>query len=151
MASRAATTSEVGQAYFELHHQMHRVVEKAFGSVGLTVARVKVLMRLGECGPINQATLAARLGYAPRSVTDSVDALVRDGLVTRREDENDRRARIVELTPAGAKALKRAQAARLTVMDEIFGALSAKQRADLVELLEYIRSALPQAGEPCAQ
>ncbi len=50
-------------------------------------------MKLDQRGPMNQSTLAGLLGFAPRSVTDTVDALERDGLVTRTEDEHDRRQR----------------------------------------------------------
>jgi DNA-binding MarR family transcriptional regulator len=39
---------------------------------------------------MNQATLAGVLGFAPGSVTDTVDALERDGLVRRTEDPHDR-------------------------------------------------------------
>ena len=78
-------------------------------------------MRLSERGPMNQATLAGLLGFAPRSVTDTVDALERDGMVTRTEDKHDRRARIVALTPAGHDAFAAAQVTRRKAMDEIFG------------------------------
>src|SRR3954447_405535 len=135
MAPRDVTASEVGQAYFGLHHQLRRTVDQSMAAAGLTLARAKVLMHLGEGGPMNQATLAGLLGFAPRSVTDTVDALVSDGLVTRTECPNDRRARIVALTPAGQKARELAAVVRLKAMDEIFGSLSPADRGTLVVLL----------------
>src|SRR3954462_10065099 len=132
MASRDVTPSEVGQAYFGLHHQLRRTVDQTMAAVGLTLARAKVLMHLGDEGPMNQATLAGLLGFAPRSVTDTVDALVSDGLVTREDCPDDRRARMVALTPAGEKARERAAIAKAKAMDEIFGSLSAADRAALL-------------------
>ncbi|HEV7202954.1 MAG TPA: MarR family transcriptional regulator [Jatrophihabitans sp.] len=151
MASRDAVQLEVGQAYFELYHQVHRIVDQAMGAAGLSLARAKVLMRLQDRGPMNQSTLAGLLGYAPRSVTDTVDALERDGLVARTDDENDRRARIVALTPAGRDACETARTVRNQAMDEIFGSLTVRERGTLVELLAKIRTNLPTGENPCAQ
>jgi DNA-binding MarR family transcriptional regulator len=151
MAPSDTSALEVGQAYFELHHQVHRIVDQAMGAAGLSLARAKVLMRLSERGPMNQATLAGLLGHAPRSVTDTVDVLERDGLVTRTDDERDRRARIVTLTAAGRAAHETAQVVRLKAMDEIFGSLTAGERATLRALLTTIRTNLGSGDNPCDQ
>lgn len=140
---------DVGQTYFELHHQLHRTVDQAMTAAGLSLARAKVLMRLSERGPMNQATLAGLLGHAPRSVTDTVDALERDGLVNRTDDEHDRRARIVALTPAGSDAFATAQVVRRQAMDEIFGSLSGRERATLLALLTTIGRTLTSGESSC--
>ena len=142
MASPDVSAVEVGQAYLELHHQLHRSVDQAMTTAGLSLARAKVLMQLSDRGPMNQAALAGLLGFAPRSVTDTVDGLERDGLVVRTEDERDRRVRIVALTPAGRDALAAAQIVRLKMMDEIFGSLSAPERDTFAALLNKIRTNL---------
>jgi DNA-binding MarR family transcriptional regulator len=149
VASQDVTALEVGQAYFELHHQLHRLVDQRMSSTGLSLARAKVLMRISERGPMNQATLAGLLGFAPRSVTETIDALERDGLVVRSEDEHDRRARIVALTRAGQDAFASAQVTRLKAMDEIFGSLSARERESFVALLSTIHTNLPSGDAPC--
>lgn len=149
MASQDVSALEVGQAYFELHHQLHRLVGQAMSSAGLSLARAKVLWRIKESGPMNQATLAGLLGFAPRSITETVDALERDGLVVRTEDEKDRRARIVALTPAGEEACAAAQLVRMKAMDEIFGTLSARDRATFVGLLSTINTNLPSGDATC--
>lgn len=149
MPSDDATPLAVGQAYLELHHQLHRIVDQAMCAAGLSLARAKVLMRLDEGGPMNQATLAGLLKHAPRSVTDTVDALERDGLVSRSEDERDRRARIVALTPAGREAVATARVVRTETMDQIFGSLTASERDTLAALLATIRSTLPSGENPC--
>jgi DNA-binding MarR family transcriptional regulator len=151
VAAQEVSALEVGQAYLELHHQLHRLVDQTMSAAGLSLARAKVLMRLSEGGPMNQATLAGLLGFAPRSVTDVVDALERDGLVVRTEDEHDRRARIVALTPAGHDALAAAQLTRHKAMDEIFGSLSDRERASLAALLTKIRTNLPSGDSSCGQ
>src|SRR3954464_10788035 len=102
--ARSVSPVQAGQAFMEVHHQTHRIVERAMSAQGLSLGRAKVLMRLGLNGAVNQATPPGPLGFAPRSVTETVDALERDGLVTRKDDPRDRRARIVELTDSGRDA-----------------------------------------------
>jgi DNA-binding MarR family transcriptional regulator len=149
VASEQLSAVEVGQAYFELYHRLHRVVDQTMSATGLSLARFKVLMRIHENGPMNQATLAGLLGFAPRSVTDTVDALERDGLVARAEDESDRRARIVALTPAGHEAFDSAKITRLKAMEEIFGSLSAADRQSFVAQLNKISNNLPSGEITC--
>jgi DNA-binding MarR family transcriptional regulator len=132
------SATDVGQVYFEVHHRLHRFVDQTMCSAGLSLARAKVLMRLAERGPMNQTTLAGLLGFAPRSVTDALDGLERDGLVVRTEDERDRRVRLVSLTSAGRDAFAVAQVARGKAMEEIFGGLSTQERITLVGLLTAI-------------
>ena len=143
--SKEVSSVDAGQSYLELHHQLHRIVDHEMSSAGLSLARAKVLMRLDTHGPMNQATLAGLLGFAPRSVTETVDGLERDALVTRTEDPHDRRARIVTLTAAGQDALQAAMTVRDKAMDEIFGILDPAQRSQLVALLSTVRTNLAQA------
>lgn len=149
MTARTAkppTAVEVGQKYFELHHQAHRMVDQAMIAHGTSFARMKVLLRLHQHGDMNQSTLAGLLGFAPRSVTETVDALEREGLVTRTPDPRDRRVRIVGLTAAGHEAYAEARIAKEKVMTAIFGGLDASERASLVALFDKIKTNLP-AGE----
>jgi DNA-binding MarR family transcriptional regulator len=149
--SKTVSSVDAGQIYLELHHQLYRIVDQAMSSTGLSLARAKVLMRLDTHGPMNQATLAGLLGFAPRSVTETVDGLERDGLVSRAEDPRDRRARIVALTAAGRDALDAAMIVRRKTMDEIFGVLSPAERAQFAALLTTIRMNLAQGETDCGR
>ena len=149
--SNSVSSVEAGQTYMELHHQLHRIVDQAMCRAGLSLGRAKVLMRLDAHGPMNQATLAGLLGFAPRSVTETVDVLEREGLVTRAEDPHDRRARIVSLTDAGRAACLTAAEVRTKTMDEIFGVLSPTERAQFVALLTTVRTNLVQGETDCVR
>jgi DNA-binding MarR family transcriptional regulator len=149
MASRDVSAVEVGQGYRELEQRVHRIGDQAMTEAGFGVGRCKVLMRLSDRGPMNQATLAGLLNFAPRSVTDIVDVLERDGLASRAEDQHDRRARVVSLTPAGSDALEMAQIVRRKAMEEVFGSLTATERARLAALLSTIRANLLDGDNLC--
>ncbi len=137
--SIAPSPVEIGQLYFELHHRIHRLVDEAMNESGLSLSRAKVLGVLAECGPVKQAAVAAVLGFAPRSVTDTLDALEREGLATRGPDPTDRRAWLVEITPAGRSALERALTVKRAVMETIFGGLDENERQQLAASFSCIR------------
>jgi DNA-binding MarR family transcriptional regulator len=139
---------EVGQLYIAMHHRLHRMVDDEMTASGLSLSRAKVLGVLADFGPMNQAALANRLGFAARSVTDTVDSLERDNLAVRQDDPSDRRARIVAITPAGSSALAEAMTTRLRMFDQIFGALDIAQREQLADLLQIINGSLPSGVGP---
>lgn len=60
----------------------------------------------------------------------------------RRRDPNDRRRHIVEITPAGRRALERADKAREGLEDEVLAPLSAEERNILRRLLERVLESL---------
>ncbi len=57
------------------------------------------------------------------------------GFVERRRDPSDRRRHIVDITPDGRRALKRAEHALEAVEEEVLGSLDADERARLRSLL----------------
>jgi DNA-binding MarR family transcriptional regulator len=71
---------------------------------GLTRARATLMAQLHRMGPSNQRALAAALRVTPSNITGLVDALEEVGLVARSRHPDDRRATLVSLTDAGARA-----------------------------------------------
>ncbi|MFE7672897.1 MarR family winged helix-turn-helix transcriptional regulator [Streptomyces albidoflavus] len=114
--------------------RIRRVLDERLRVHGVSVARKRVLGALVE-GPVRQGVLAGAFEVAPRTVTELVDGLERDGLVERRADPKDRRARLVALTEAGERVNERAMATRAEVIQEIFADLSAEERAALSAML----------------
>jgi MarR family transcriptional regulator for hemolysin len=74
---------------------------------GLSEARAAPLIWLGRLGGgVRQVTLAAHIGIEGPSLVRLLDQLESAGLVERRDDPEDRRAKTIWLTPEG-KALTR--------------------------------------------
>ena len=97
---------------------------------------------------MRQQAIATCFGFAPRSITDMVDGLERDGLAERTDDPHDRRAKLVRITPAGEHAVAAAMAARNEVVHHVFGGLSAADRAELVRLIGLLDAALLTLPDP---
>jgi DNA-binding MarR family transcriptional regulator len=139
---------EIGLHHLAVGHYLRRVVDAGMTAGGLSLARTKVLEVLARRSPLQQSELADALGHAPRSVTQSVEALERDGLVERTASAEDRRLKLVALTPKGAKALAAGTAAGEDVLREIFGTLGDDELALFDKLLDAIDTAVSAADQP---
>ncbi|MDQ2811623.1 MAG: MarR family transcriptional regulator [Actinomycetota bacterium] len=140
----------LGELYLEVHHRMRRAFDDGMSACGLSLARTKVLSQLQHSGPARPSVLATEFGLAPRTVTELVDTLERDGLATRQADPTDRRALLVALTSEGESALAVARTTRARLMKQVFGALGAEDRATLARLLQTIDDAMAEfiTGDP---
>jgi DNA-binding MarR family transcriptional regulator len=67
------------------------------------------------------------------------------GFSVRRRDPGDRRRHIVEITPAGRRAIERAEKAQEGIEDELLGDLSQDERATLTKLLTRVMDGLLKA------
>src|SRR5437868_13291498 len=98
-------------------------VESRLAEVGLSLPKLAALHQLSQAGdslPLGQ--LAERLSCVKSNVTQLVDRLEADGLVTRAADPSDRRSRLAVLTEAGKSAFVKGTQIRQQSEREIFGA-----------------------------
>jgi DNA-binding MarR family transcriptional regulator len=130
--------AEVAELMVGCVKRMRRWIDDELSELGLSLSRAKILGALETVGPSNQSTLAVAFDLAPRTITELVDLLERDGLVERRTDPSDRRARQVSITPAGREAHDRAKATRSKMIRQVFGDLDENQLAELFTTLRRI-------------
>ena len=131
-------TTDLADELVECVTRIRRVLDSRLQVHGVSVARTRVLGALAD-GPARQAVLAETLELAPRTITEAVDALERDGLVQRGADPDDRRARLVHLTAAGRRTTQLALSTRRKAVDEVFADLTPAQQTDLSLLLGRLR------------
>ena len=74
---------------------------------GMTRAQWAVLLRLERREGLKQSELAEALDLQPITLTRLVDRLCANGLIERRADPNDRRAKQLYLTPAARPLIDR--------------------------------------------
>lgn len=143
------TADELFAQYLTTHHRLRRLVDEAMTGCGLALTRTKALEYLRVNGPVQQRELALLFGYAPRSITDLIDGLERDGMAIRTDDPHDRRAKLVAVTPAGIAAAASAMTVRNQLIEQVFGALTEADRSHFHRLLIQIDTAAaiaPQAS-----
>jgi len=98
--------------------------DKAVGQFGLSQAMAWPLVMIGRLGSgIRPGVLAELLAVEPASLVRQLDQLADAGLVERREDTVDRRAKTLHLTAAGHRTRAKIEAAldamRLDMFDGI--------------------------------
>ena len=77
------------------------------GPGGLSVAKMNALGHLHREGPTTATVLAAYLRIQPQSLTRLLAALEAQRLISRREDDEDRRQVRIAITERGTKLLQR--------------------------------------------
>ena len=131
-----------------LLHDVARLLRKRFEQharakqLGLTRSQAAVLGRLSRQEGINQVTLAQQLELEPITLVRLLDRLQAAGLIERRPDPQDRRARALYLTPQARPLLDRVGILARDVYDEALVGLSAPERERLVTALELMKGNL---------
>jgi DNA-binding MarR family transcriptional regulator len=97
-----------------------------------------VLRAVGFGEGQSQQALAERLHISPSHMVAIIDELERRNLVERRPQSSDRRVRTLHLTSAGEKHLTQAIELATRYEELITKPLNAKERAQLLDLLDRI-------------
>lgn len=91
-------------------------------------------------------TVANHLDLTPASASKLVDALVRDGLVTRVDSPEDRRKVVLNATPAGRLALEVARKAALGRLADLLAKLSERDRSTVIRAMDILSRALTEGS-----
>jgi DNA-binding MarR family transcriptional regulator len=103
--------------------------------IGVRLKQFIALDYLREQGCTGQQVFGQALMLDPNNCVILLNDLEEDGYIERRRDPADRRRHMVEMTPAGARALERAEVKLETVEDRVIGNLNAAERSALRDLL----------------
>ena len=113
-------------------------VSEVVGKASLTPLQYGVLIHLskltGKPG-IEQNGLADRLNVDRNTASLVVEQLVKKGLVERRVNGADRRARLLRLTPNGEKLYARLRPAHIAANQSILAPIGPSDRKLLIDLL----------------
>jgi DNA-binding MarR family transcriptional regulator len=134
-ASTLAPDVDLGQALSSLLRRYLDGAREATAEMPGGTRGFQVLVNASDDDCSNQATLAQRLGIDRTVMTYLVDDLEKAGLVERRPDPADRRARQVVRTAAGDAALADARRSISAVEDVVLGGLPAADAQTFRRLL----------------
>ena len=119
----------------------------AYDEAGLHPYHHAILAVLDEGSRETQGAIADALGYDKGQLVGLLDELEERGLIVRQRDQADRRRHVVEMTPAGRKALVRARRLSARLEDEFLASLDEQERAQLHALLVRLAGEhLPPCG-----
>lgn len=121
---------------------MRRDFERRTRSLGLTRAQWQTLFHLHRNEGCNQVTLADLLEVEPITLARLVDRLEASGLVERRADPNDRRARLLFLGERAHPLLDELKSLGAETREIALAGLNEDERAQLWSLLTKMRANL---------
>lgn len=141
---------EIPTLGFVLHH-VSRLARKRFEQrardFGMTRSQWQVLTHLAKCEGSNQGHLAEILDVEPITLARLIDKLEKAGLIERRSDPNDRRARLLYLTPAAGPMRERALDSAARTRAEATEGFSEEELTTLIALLDRVKNNLMRACE----
>lgn len=144
MMSKAAGISELAfRSLVRTFWLFRSHMDPYFASYGLTPAKWGVLRALHRAEsdgqtPIRLSQLGQRLLVKPSCVTSVVETLLRNGLISRKADSSDQRAKIVGLTPAGRRLVRRVLKKHPSQMNKILKPLKPAEQQSLYRLMSRI-------------
>ena len=118
-----------------LQRQVRRILRSrmtdAWMNLNLTIPQLKSLFLIAREGSMNTKSLAEALGVTPSNVTGIVDRLVKQGLVSRQENPEDRRMLELRVTAKGERILTSLREETISSMSEVLTRMSVEELSAL--------------------
>jgi len=123
-------------------HQASRVIGQAFddalSTAGGSLPVWLVLLNLRASRPANQRALAGAVGIGEATLTHHLNAMERQGVITRVRDPANRRVHVVALTAEGEQLFLRMREAAVAFDRRLNQGISAADRTQLADLLNRL-------------
>lgn len=123
-----------GKAYRTLNAHL----AKALFPFDLSIPEWKLLGQLYDHGNFRLADLAERLNVEPPLVTTLIDSLEKKKLVTRTQDETDKRVKVIALTAKGKKQINIVEPAVKKKIAYLLKGISKTELLTYVKVLKTI-------------
>lgn len=134
----------------KLSSLMEKRKEVLFAEHGLTATRFTILMHLKSSFPnysLSPSELAKRMNVTRGTMTQFLDALVKDGLIKRIDCERDRRGIKIVLTNLAIEKIKILFPFHTSAMEGYFNVLDAFEKKNFREILEKMLETISPAEE----
>jgi len=144
---------EIGKLIGKTARQWRRAVDRHLQPFGLTEATWLPLLHVARAAtPMRQKDLAASLSLDGSSVVRLLNELQAAGLVDRREEGEDRRAKAIILTELGRSTVVKVERSSREVREKALAGLSDEELLAASQTIERIHASLlamaPTEGQP---
>jgi len=138
MARGNQRTDHVWLVMMKAMRTLTRYATAGIEETGLGLSDFGVLEVLLNKGPLPVNTIGPIVDLTPGSISIAVDRLFAKGLVTRVESTEDRRVRIIALTPRGKDLIVSAFRKHSGQMKRVFSELSGEELRGLEVMLKKV-------------
>lgn len=118
---------------------------------GLSGSQIITLFHLTHRGPCGVSTLAEHLSVTNAAISQQIDRMVKQGLVTRSEDPNDRRLKQLVITPLGQEIVDDSRYAQHSWLKGLSALMTEGERTKVEEALDILIEKTNQLDEPIDQ
>jgi DNA-binding MarR family transcriptional regulator len=129
--------------------RLHRMIAaQLLRRVGLRLGQELVMMQLWERGPQSQTELVRTLSSDSATMTRTVRRLEQAGFVRVKPSATDKRATVVEPTPASQSVRLEVERIWAQLEESATGDLTPAEQAEALVLLQRIEDSLARAATP---
>ncbi|SMF20268.1 MarR family transcriptional regulator, transcriptional regulator for hemolysin [Xaviernesmea oryzae] len=132
----------IASDFLEALTKVSRKIRTAFNQQvtahGLTYPRARALFRLAKKQNMTQSELACDLELEQATMVRLLDRMEENGLIERRPDTNDRRVKLIVLTPYGEEQAAMVRSIADRIREQIFQDIDPDELHVAVALLERI-------------
>jgi DNA-binding MarR family transcriptional regulator len=133
-----AERDDLGAMFARITQRLIAAERPLLARHGLSMWGYIALSRVVRAPAGTQLELAQAIHYDKTRLIALLDELEHDGLVTRRPDPSDRRARTIEITAEGRRRHAAARASIREMEDDVLAGLDDDRRAALLEALAVL-------------
>lgn len=112
---------------------------------GLSAAESGILYILNTGSIINQLTLGHEMGIDKASIVKIIDKLEKLKFVKRNVDINDRRSKLVSITPKGKLTADKIKSIKSSIEDHVFSSFNKEDQAHMKRLIPQLLEVLMNA------
>ena len=114
------------------------IFAEQLSNADITPVQFAILNALLGSPGIDQVSLAKRVAFDPATSGSVIGRLEAKGWVVRKADPNDRRRKLLVVTPAGVQALGLVQADVARIQEKILSPLTPQEQRQFVQLLSRL-------------
>ena len=115
-----------------------QIAEESVSEAGMCFTDFVALEALLHKGPLTITEIQEKVGLASGSMTAAVDRLEKKGFLGRKPAGNDRRAKLLELTPKGRQTVKKAFDHHAVALESAMKVLNDAEKIQLHALLKKL-------------
>jgi DNA-binding MarR family transcriptional regulator len=138
LSEKEKLIAEITGAQIRLQHLYADDRSDPLFSSHLTMSQLKILLLLARHGTLAGGELARLVGVGAAALSGMIDRLVVQDLVTRTEDQHDRRIRRIGLTKAGTELIDGIITAGVAKQRELLSRLTAEELTVVSQAMEIL-------------
>lgn len=130
-----------GMLIKQINSELEKSANNALRADNLTLSQINVLLELDRVPEkkMNMKQMEKKVHVAQSTLAGVARRLEEKGFITSAESENDRRVKVISITPAGEQCCRKAEKTTGDTEAHLLAALTETEKETLYRLLQKVR------------